>query len=361
MRTAPQGHRIAVVGATSLLGKELVNVLEERHFPFSCLVTLSDEETEPELPILDLREGPETAVAETKVSAAEFDFAFIATSCSQGLSFLNLPPALEPGAPGCFTIDLSSAALGDATAEPPAFFPQRVARIPFLDGSFPQAEAKENLGGRVYVSASPATIVISTLLLRLGARFPLRSALAHIFVSASEIGSRGIEELQKQTVNLLSFQKIPSRVFGTQLAFNLLWRPGGTGGSDLRALESHLRQQLKGYLRGRVPLPPLRLVQVPLFHSLAVSLFVETSQPVPVEELGEALQGERVQVRRRSQNSPTPVEVAGSDKILVDSVTAALDHPAGFWIWAVADNLCLAAVNAVEIAESLRPERQLRS
>jgi aspartate-semialdehyde dehydrogenase len=59
-------------------------------------------------------------------------------------------------------------------------------------------------------------------------------------------------------------------------------------------------------------------------------------------------------MRRRSQDSPTPVEVAGSDNILVDSVTVDADHPTGLWIWAVADNLRLAALNAVEVAVSLR-------
>ena len=107
-------------------------------------------------------------------------------------------------------------------------------------------------------------------------------------------------------------------------------------------------------MHGRVPLPALRLFQVPVFYSLAVSLFIETAQPVAAEKAGEALQGERVQMRRRSQDSPTQVEVTGSDKILVDNVMADPDHPTGLWIWAVADNLRLAALNAVEVAESLR-------
>ena len=101
-------------------------------------------------------------------------------------------------------------------------------------------------------------------------------------------------------------------------------------------------------------MPALRLLQVPVFHSLAVSLFVETDPPVPPEKAGEALAGERIELRRHGHDLPTPVEVAGSDKILVDSVAADPDHPTGLWIWAVADNLRLAAVNAVEIAESLR-------
>jgi aspartate-semialdehyde dehydrogenase len=355
MKTSPQGYRVAVVGASSLLGKELLNVLEEHRFPFSRLVTFSDEEDEPELPILDLREGPPTSALDENVTAPALDFAFIATRSPHMPSFLDPIPSSHQGPPPFLVIDLSNAAPAGETAEPPIPLPRRVVRVPFLDRSFPVRETEDDGAGRVYVSARPATIVISSLLLRLGARFPLKSAVAHVFASVSEIGSHGIEELQKQTVNLLSFQKIPRKVFGAQLAFNLLSRPCGTGRSELLALENGLRRQLQEYLQGRVPLPALRLLQVPVFHSLAVSLFVETGQPAAPEKVGEALQGERIELRRRAQNSPTPVEVAGSDKILVDSVTADPDHPNGLWIWAVADNLRLAAVNAVEVAESLRP------
>jgi aspartate-semialdehyde dehydrogenase len=354
MKTAQQGYRIAVVGASSLLGKELLNVLDEHHFPFSRLVTFSDDEDELELPILDLREGPKASVLDEQVTASELDFAFIAARSRQ------MPPFLDPaqtsglGQPPCFIIDLSSAAPGEEATEPESSLPRKVVSVPFLDRCFPVGKKEEGGENRVYVSACPITIVISSLLLRLAARFPLKGAVANIFTPVSEMGSHGIEELQRQTVNLLSFQKIPRKVFGAQLAFNLLARPGGTGGSELRALENRLRKQLKEYLQERVPLPALRLFQVPVFYSLAVSLFIEMGQPVAGEKAGEALQGERVQMRRRSQDSPTQVEVAGSDNILVDSVTADPDRPTGLWIWAVADNLRLAAVNAVEIAESLR-------
>jgi aspartate-semialdehyde dehydrogenase len=196
--------------------------------------------------------------------------------------------------------------------------------------------------------------VISSLLLRMAARFPLKSAVAQIFVSASESGSRGVEELQRQTVNILSFQKAPDKVFGAQLAFNVLSRLGRSARGELSALEAQVRQQLRAYLGDRVPLPALRLIQVPVFHSLGVSMYVETAEPVTAEGAAAALAGERVKVRPPNLDAPTHVEAAGSSDVLVDRISSDPEHPNGLWLWAVADNLHLAATNAVELAASLR-------
>jgi len=67
-----------------------------------------------------------------------------------------------------------------------------------------------------------------------------------------------------------------------------------------------------------------------------------------------ALAGEHIKVRRSSLDAPTQVEVTGSSDILVDSLSIDAEHPNGLWLWAVADNLHLAATNAVELAASLR-------
>jgi aspartate-semialdehyde dehydrogenase len=262
------------------------------------------------------------------------------------------------GASHCLVIDLVGEGLG---ARPSGTSDDhsggvapgvRQVQVPFLDRRFPVG-GPESATAVVHVSAHPAVIVISALLLRLAARFPLRTAVAQVFGSASESGSRGIEELQKQTVNLLSFQKIPRQVFGAQLAFNLLPRLGRAGTGEIAALEARLRCQLREYLVERVPCPALRLFQVPVFYSLGVSLYVETAQSVAPEAAAAALAGEHVRVRRSVQDAPTQVEVTGSSDILVDSISIDAQHPTGLWLWAVADNLRLAATNAVELAASL--------
>jgi len=354
MKPGKEGYRVAVVGASSLLGKELVAVLGEGKFPVSRLVTFSTDEDAPELPIIDLSAASKTSVQDGDVNEAELDFAFLAAPLHELPAFLRSWQD-QAGAAHCLVIDLIGEGLGgtagdrEAAAAPPA---QQV-KVPFLDRLFPVAGVESD-PAQVFVSAHPAVIVISSLLLRLAARFPLRTAVAQVFGSASESGSRGIEELQRQTMNLLSFQKIPRQVFGEQLAFNLLSRLGHKGTGEAAGLEARLTRQLRQYLGERVPLPALRRFQAPVFYSLGVSLYVETSETVAPEAAAAALAGERVRVRRSTQDAPTLIEVTGSSDILVDRIVSDAARPTGLWLWAVADNLRLAATNAVEIAASRR-------
>jgi len=350
MKPTARGFRVAVIGASSLLGKELLNVLEERKFPVSRLVTFEDDEDELALPIVDLTERLQATVADEDVHDKELDFAFLAASASARRPaflerVLKAQESQQPADPHqCIVIDLDGNLTGAES------------RVPFLDRAERGLGSRLPLGTarpRLIVAPHAVTIVISSLLLPLAEVVPLKGAVAQAFMPASEIGPRAIEELQRQTVNLLSFQKTPQGVFGGQIAFNLLPRIGRTMRGSLQHLEDRLRSQLRQYLGDRVPLPALRLLQVPVFYSLAISLYVETSHPVTAEKLRQGLAGERVHMRRYSEQAPSPVEVAGRSGILLDAICVDGGHPTGVWIWAAVDNLRLAAENAVEIAESL--------
>ncbi|MFZ0961584.1 MAG: Asd/ArgC dimerization domain-containing protein [Terriglobia bacterium] len=353
MKPRKEGYRVAVVGASSLLGKELVAVLEQGRFPVSRLLTFEADEGEPELPIIDLSAASSGIVEDSQISEGELDFAFLSARLPKLPAFLRSwqqQGSTEP----CLVIDVVGEGLAAGNDSPGAAAGSKdPVSIPFLDRRYPVAGV-HSAAARIHVSPHPAVIVISSLLLRMAARFPLKTAVAQVFTSASESGSRGVEELQRQTVNILSFQKIPSQTFGAQLAFNVLSRLGRSAKGEMAALETRLRRQLRQYLGERVPLPAVRLLTVPVFYSLGVSLYVETPEPVTPEAATAALSGERIKVRRPTLDAPTPVEVAGSSDILVDSISLDAEHPNGLWIWAVADNLHLAATNAVELAASLR-------
>jgi aspartate-semialdehyde dehydrogenase len=356
MKPGKEGYRVAVVGASSLLGKELVAVLEQGKFPVSRLLTFAADEGEPELPIIDLSAAAAAVVEETQISEGELDFAFLTARLPQLPACLRSWQQQGSAAP-CLVIDVVGEGLGAGGDSSPGAVAgsEDLVGIPFLDRRYPVAGV-HSAATRLHVSPHPAVIVISTLLLRLAARFSLKSAVAQVFISASESGSRGVEELQRQTVNILSFQKIPNQIFGAQLAFNLLSRLGRSGKGEMAALEARLRRQLHQYLGGRAPLPAVRLFTVPVFYSVGVSLYVETAEPLTTEAATAALAGERIKVRRSTLDAPTHVEAAGSSDILIDSISLDAEHPHGLWLWAVADNLHLAAINAVELAASLREQ-----
>ncbi|MEJ2009996.1 MAG: Asd/ArgC dimerization domain-containing protein [Acidobacteriota bacterium] len=345
------GYRVAVVGASSLLGRELLTVLEERNFPIAELKTVSGESAEADLPIVDLSRRRRTAVGYQEKIPADFDFAFVATPYGHLDSWIEQDSHRRdaPRSPRAI-IDLTSSLPQNAAP---------VLRIPSLERPSPVAhqEAEVGKGLRAITSPHAATIMVSALLSRLAARFPVRNAVAQIFSPASELGPRAIDELQKQTVNLLSFQKVPREAFGAQIAFNLLPRLGA-GYERADALESRIREQLEAYFGGRLPVPALRLFQVPVFYSTALSLYAETEERVPPSDLVVALDGAPLAIHRASEKPPTQADAAGSDDILVDAIQPDAAHPAGIWFWAVADNLRLAAVNAVQIAEGLHHRRQ---
>lgn len=349
MKLDPQGYRVAVVGASSLLGQELLAVLDERRFPVSRLVKYEAEE-EPNLPVVDLRENVEAAVPGEDVSEEELDFTFLAARPAAGSS---LPAFFRVNGAG---LRRANQGAGDKArsmvidlAESMADRAGGTLSVPFLETGGARTTVQENRL-KIFISPHPGAILLSTLLIRLAERFTLERAVAQLFEPVSDIGPRAIDELQKQTINLLTFQKIPRVVFGDQLAFNLLPRLGRAPAGTLAELEKRLRHELREYLSGRAVLPALRVFQVPVFYSLGVSLYLETAKPEPAEAVARALGGGPVQVRRRSQPAPSQVEATGSADILVDTIAPDPEHPAGVWIWAVTDNMRLAAANAVDIA-----------
>ncbi len=357
MSTSQLGHRVGLAGASTLLGQEILRVLKDRSFPVARLVTFEAEPEDPDLPVLDLSDHMDFAEADEKLAPGSLDVLFLAMRArAKGEEPSFLGRALE--AAGMTRETQSSQCLVIDAADALGEVPGGGLNIPGLERPSTAAPSLSFTG--VQVSPHPATIVLGSILLRLAARFPVKSCVAQVFFPASEIGPRAIEELQKQTVNLLSFQKIPQKVFGTQLAFNVLARLPGKHASDLATIETRVRLQLRQYLGSRAPVPAVQFSQVAVFYSLAFSVFVELAQPATAEVISSALEGGRITMHRRSDPAPSPVEAAGSGEILLDAVTIDPSNPNGCWIWAVADNIRLAAENAVGIAENLLMPQRLK-
>jgi len=321
---------VALVGASTLKGKELKEVLENRAFPVRRLALLDSGEEAGKLTEFD---GEPVFVRPlSRESFAGVDFAFFTGSPAFTLNSWKL----AEGA-GSRMIDLTGALEREKEAGAVLAAP--------LAGEWPPAP------GRAVALAHPAASVIALVIRRLAGALPVRLAVVNVFEPASERGSPGIEELHQQTVKLLSFQEAPSDVFGGQLAFNLLASMREDVRPSLADVEQRIARQVSLLLGSAPPRTAIRLLQAPTFHSHALSLYVELDGQRTVAELERALGGEGVDLRLSGQEAPTAAGAASSDDVLIGDIRRDARQPGGFWLWAAADNLRLQALDAVRLAE----------
>ncbi|HWQ54511.1 MAG TPA: Asd/ArgC dimerization domain-containing protein [Bryobacteraceae bacterium] len=205
----------------------------------------------------------------------------------------------------------------------------------------------------VQVIAHPAAIAIALVLRRINEVHPIRRTVIHVFEPASERGKSGIEELQQQTVGLLSFKSLPKAVYDEQLSFNMLARYGEEAPVALEDVEARLERHLATLLalaEDPIPMPSVRLIQAPVFHGYSISLWIEFEENPGAAEVEAVLAVPNVDVRDAALGPPNTVGMAGQSGIAIGAVTVDRNDPDACWLWLAADNLRLAAENAVAVA-----------
>jgi aspartate-semialdehyde dehydrogenase len=182
---------------------------------------------------------------------------------------------------------------------------------------------------------------------------------ATVMEPASEHGRTAMDELHQQTVNLLSFHRMPQEQYDAQVSFNLL--PSLGAGAKVRLVEigERMRRHYAVLSGGALPPLALQLVQAPVFHGYVASVLVELEQAATVEQVEAALAGDGIDIVDRESDPPSNVSAAGQQKVMVRaSVEGEADgRSTRIWLWLAADNLKLAAINAIGCALELRKLR----
>lgn len=340
MKTENQNlFRVAIVGAATLKGKELKEVLEERHFPAVDIRLLDDNESLGQLE--QVQDEISFVQPVTADQLENVDFTFFASKPE--FTRANWKLAKKAGSA---IVDLSYA-LETGSAAP--------VRAPWIERELGR-HAQLSLDSSAVMIAHPAATTVALLLLRTQKAGAIRRMAVSVFEPVSEQGRRGMDELHEQTVNLLSFQQMPTGVFDSQVAFNMIDRYGPASSQSLESIERRIISHLRTLLGDNAPLPALTLVEAPVFHAHTFSIYVEFEKTVSNGDLSQALAGEHVQIARTQEDSPSNVNVAGKDEILV-SVRHDAVQANGFWLWAAVDNLRLAAITAVDCATALAAVR----
>jgi len=229
-------------------------------------------------------------------------------------------------------------------------------RAPLVESSEDADEA--DYESTVQVIAHPAAIALALFLRRLHSVEAVRASVIQIFAPASEYGTEGVEELQGQTVSLLSFKKLPHAVFDTQLSFSMLAKYGEGAKVALEETELRIERHLASLLAlpgagEGVPMPSLRLIQAPVFHGYSFGAWVEFESDPSLETLESGLVTGSIEVRGSEFEAPTNVGQAGQSGIAVGAISPDRNRPEACWFWLAADNLRLTADNGVAVARQL--------
>ena len=337
MRAKP--YRVAIVGAAALRGKEVAEVLNDRNFPAVDVKLLDDDESLGQLETM----GDEVTFIQ-RVRNEQFDHLdFTFFTSDQASTRKSWKTARDAGSA---IVDLSYA-LEDE--------PSAAIRSPWLERELGQTPVLELQPGPCVV-AHPAAVVLALLVTRAQKAGKVRRAVSTILEPASEHGQKGMDELHEQTVNLLSFQELPKSVFDTQIAFNLAESYGPNASPTLQSVKARILNHYQHIAGAGTLQPSVQLIQAPIFHGHAFSIYLEMEEAVAIGDLSQALAGEHVTIARQAEDVPSNVNAAGQGDALV-SLTRDDNHQNGVWIWAAADNLRIAAVTAVECAETMTPTR----
>jgi aspartate-semialdehyde dehydrogenase len=336
-------YKIAIAGASTLLGRELKEALSESPLAAASFVLLDEEEAQGQLDQV----GDEVTIVQA-INADSFekaDFTFFAGP--EALTRKHWRTALRAGST---VLDLS----GALDREPGV-----LVRAPWLGSAGLGAEAAAaDLFTPAVVPAHPAALALGMVLERLQQAAPVRFAAATVLEPASAFGRAAMDELHQQTVSLLSFQGLPRAVYDAQAAYNLLSGLGESATINLVAEEARIRRHYEALGQGRWPALALQVIHAPVFHGHTFSVVVTLEHAVDVVALEEALGGEHVDLVMEDTDSPSNLAATGQNDVLVrlrpEKDGRNPNQTGRLWVWAASDNLRLHAQNAVECALDLR-------
>jgi aspartate-semialdehyde dehydrogenase len=335
MTTPRKPPVIAIVGATGLVGNEMLVVLEERKLPIAEVRLFASQDSVGE--VYKFRED-EIAVKLLEEDSFEgVDIALFATSAELSAKFV--PLATKAGA---IAIDNSS----------------HFRMSPDVPLVVPEVNFEAARGKKIIANPNCSTIQLVPVLKALHDLAGLQHVVVSTYQSVSGAGKAALDELWSQSIAVFNQSEMTHEAFQHQIAFNCIPQ------IDVFLENGFTKEEYKIINESRkiLGIADLRItataVRVPVFYSHAESVFVETDRPITPDIAAEKLATvSGVTVHTTPEEYPMQLDVAGTDDIHVGRIRRDESVKHGLSLWIVADNVRKgAALNAVQIAERLCAE-----
>ncbi|MCI2244169.1 aspartate-semialdehyde dehydrogenase [Xanthomonas sp. PPL568] len=340
MSNATRRFNVAVVGATGAVGETMLSILAERGFPVATLYPLASERSA----------GGQVEFNGQKVTVldlATFDPAGVDIALFSAGGGISKEYAPKFAAAGAVVIDNSSTFRYDDDV------PLVVSEV--------NPHALKNRPRGIVANPNCSTMQLMPVLAPIHKEYGIERINVATYQSVSGAGRSGMEELGKQTAQLLAFQDIEPQKFQAQIAFNLIphiddFQPNGYTKEEMK-----LVWETQKILEDSSILVNPTAVRVPVFFGHSEAVNIETKRKITPEQARELLRnaaGVEVVDEHKAGGYPTPVtHASGKDPVFVGRIREDFSHPRGLNLWVVADNIRKgAALNAVQLAELVAQE-----
>ena len=326
-----RGYRVGVVNATTPFGDRVRELLSEQHLPVIELKLFESD-------------------ADGTSTLAQFHDEVVVTQPIDPDSFPQLDVLFFAGQ----DTDLMNRMAVQASAEGVLTFVQGALGLdaPVMAPGLQDAQLASE---RLVAVPRMASYLVGMVLERLHASIGVARASATVLLPVGERGAPAAAELHEQVVNILSFKSPPTDVLGEQVAFNVNIA-GGDAGPKSSALAETVAMEAARL--AELDSVTVNLVQVPVFHGYAASIWVEPEDVVEQRKVVAAFREPPFAIETaRTAKTPSPVSVAESNRIHIGGIrrpseVSQASRP-GFWLWAVADTTAYdPALAAVELAKT---------
>lgn len=330
-----RGYHVAIVGATGAVGQEMFKILEDRKFPVARLTLLASERSAGRrIPFA----GEEWTVQKlTEHAFGGADFALF--SASAAVSKAYVPAAVQAGA---VVIDDSSAFRMDPT-------------VPLVVTEVNPHALAQHRG--IIANPNCSTIPLVMVLQPLHIRARVKRVVVATYQSVSGSGARAIEELERQTREVVAGQPITANVFPHQIAFNCLPHIDAFGEMGYTDEEWKMIRETHKIMEDATIGISTTTVRVPVYRGHSEAVNIETERKLTAHDARELLAtapGLAVIDDPEKARYPMPITASGRDEVFVGRIREDPSHERALNLWLVSDNLRKgAALNMIQIMELL--------
>ncbi len=336
-------YNVAVVGATGVVGTEMISTLEKRNFPVKELILLASERSLGRELTFRGKDYPVRVLNEDSFKGVEIGLFSAGGSISERFA----PVAAKEG---CVVIDNTSAFRMEQD-------------VPLV---VPEVNP-EDIGAygirRIIANPNCSTIQMVVALKPIHDAVGIKRIVVSTYQAVSGSGRNAIDELVGQTKALLTLNEVETKVYPHRIAFNCLPH------IDVFLHNGYTKEEMKmvNETRKILKAPSMALtattVRVPVFYGHSESVNIETERKITPDEVREILSnapGVTVIDNPDLSEYPLASDAAGKDDTFVGRIREDESIPNGINMWIVADNIRKgAALNAVQIAEILIKENYL--